>query len=334
MSSLKRNQFSPIEALRDHRHSPWYQIAALLLEIADSEAWQGYANSMQAFLRVVAPEIGIGYELLRRYLRAGRYYRDDIQTLLELGEYEHPELEDLPRYVSSQSIDILARIARAVSPGDVQLLARDILEKRITRDKLAKIWAEARAEAALERAPTDRKRIYNNGRRTELTEDTWAAEGAFALAIEHCGTSWLGNGVRRAIVVPGTSLKELDDNTRTNGFPFDYLVAAILPASPYILLHGINALAGNYSAAVDNLLIQGSPYVDRFWIASPAKGGPFSLNFLPKWAGHLSFDQTSLVALRLPVHSKQLGARSNDVVRYLLRDQFEKLVPNSGEPPP
>jgi hypothetical protein len=67
-------------------------------------------------------------------------------------------------------------------------------------------------------------------------------------------------------------------------------------------------------------------------IKAPAKGEPLALDLLPQWAGHLSFDNKTLLASRLASKSNHLGARSGDVVRYLLRDQIEKLALNSGEP--
>ncbi|MFC5435992.1 hypothetical protein ACFPME_05445 [Rhodanobacter umsongensis] len=117
----------------------WGQLAAYLLDVKARQTWITEAASFTEWVKQCAKRLSRTEASLWRCISSGRFYRVRAASLVKRG-IALPDLPQLPPAVSSESLELLAKICRIAPPELIEDIEFKALEGKIARGDLRAIW--------------------------------------------------------------------------------------------------------------------------------------------------------------------------------------------------
>lgn len=320
---LKKHIEEELAALERGESRPWWAQSELLDNIDLSGYWRFEADSFTRWLERNAFRFGVKPPMLWRRLTAGRFVRQ-IKERLESFGIELPNIECLSEHVGPESVELLAKIERAIPEDVFPDLARKVFLGEVTRAQLRSMWAAYKPVLG---GKTARGRGVLPPKINTTDPDQYnSLMEAMALdSLKAAGPVWSGH------VKP--KLYQVFFHVTPDGYKVahgSYLfsaVAVIRPVSGDIEYHGfryceISILAKfqrDFSAA---------DYCDYLWIMVPPQLFSESmkskmLGALPAYAGLVLFRNGRVEVLKQAMTSTRCGGMRDKLISALFSRSLE-----------
>jgi DNA-binding transcriptional regulator YdaS (Cro superfamily) len=290
----------------------WGQLAAYLLDVKARRTWTIEANSFTEWVKQCAKRLSRTEASLWRCISSGRFYRARVIAFEKQG-IALADLPQLPARVSSESLELLAKISRIAPPELIKDIELNALQGEIARGELRAIWETYRpvlkgrtARGRNAEAPSfdGRDPVQRDGR----------AEANSIMALRKAGPAWTGH----------------PDATHYGVFPMDHpstparfrdigLDAVIFVKSKNkdtAELHGVTHRSLNQMQHPFHA--QFSKSIDRAWVITLGEGKP-DLSPVPQGLGVLSTESGEVRVCREPISSENEPSITRDhLMRALL----------------
>lgn len=123
-----------INRLLNGEKLPWGEIAEALEYAHENELWAG--PSFSSWVRGLANKLEVQASLLWRYRSARAFYIERTKK----GNAKIPDFEEISPRINALNLDILKRIASVAPEEETQELLEKLVNGKISRLKLNKIW--------------------------------------------------------------------------------------------------------------------------------------------------------------------------------------------------
>lgn len=127
-------------ALKTGKHVEWPIIGFMLLSAEHNQLWQADCNSFTAWVRIFSKEINKQESSCWRYLAATKYYLK-LKKILNSNGIECPVITAFPESVSSENIELLEKLHRAMPEDQFLNYAQKTIENKIKRKELREAWS-------------------------------------------------------------------------------------------------------------------------------------------------------------------------------------------------
>jgi len=171
--------------------STWGQLAAYLLDVKARQTWIAGAASYTEWVKECAKRLSRTEASLWRCISSGRFYRGRAESFVKKGT-ALPDLPQLPPAVSSESLELLAKICRIAPPeliADIELKA---LEGKIARGDLRAIW-ETYRPVLKGRTARGRNAEAPSFDERDPSQRDGRAEADSIMALRKAGPAWTGH---------------------------------------------------------------------------------------------------------------------------------------------
>ena len=130
---------SNIDSVTKAKARDWTAIGRLLDHVEITGYWKEQAASYSDWLKLFASRLGLGEASLWRYLASARYY-DNVKPMLISRGLQCPPIENLPRGVSPEKLELLSKLARAAPDDVLHEVASRVIKGCITRAEMRRTW--------------------------------------------------------------------------------------------------------------------------------------------------------------------------------------------------
>lgn len=129
-----------LEAIKKGDIPSWWSQSLLLDAIESTGFWYRESDSFTRWLELNSHIFGVKPAMLWRRLTAGRFIRQ-IKEQFERSGVEIPEPEKICERVGPESVELLAKIERAIQKEAFPDLARKVFAGKVTKAELKSMWA-------------------------------------------------------------------------------------------------------------------------------------------------------------------------------------------------
>ena len=168
----------------------WGQVAVLLDEIDSCGYWHRDADSFTEWLGKHAHIFGVKPAMLWRHLTSGRYLKQ-LRDSAAAKNVSVPSLDLLPNSVSSESVELLAKLERIMPEADFQKLLARMLEGGARRAELRSLW-EAYRPVLGGKTARGRGVVVPRINRDDPEQYQSLMEANFLSALKAAGSAWTG----------------------------------------------------------------------------------------------------------------------------------------------
>jgi hypothetical protein len=288
---------------------PWGQVSKFLDSIERSERWQSEAGSFTEWLHSVAQKASVNQSVLWRYLTAGRYYEQIRKTL---PSRLAPPLDKLPNEVSSESLELLSKLARVVPADTLRSLTERVLSGEMSRNHLRETWKTFRPVLKGRNA---------RGRGTAAPKINLKDEQQRGEQTEALIRTTLVNGSPKWTGVESPAVYRVFSEPRhiPTGIRFDLMAVVQETANSPLLMLGVEVKFIHHRSDIASLRAEFErlvPYCDRLWLA--ANDIDIKTLSIPAFVGVLCLRDGVLEAARRAKPSANLGARTGEMAKNIL----------------
>ena len=117
----------------------WGKVSALLDQIDRSGYWYPESSSFTEWMNNNADIFGVKPSMLWRHFTSGRYL-NQLRGDGKPRNFIIPTLDELPKSVGSESVEILAKLERILPEKDFESLLKRLLEGKVRRSELRSLW--------------------------------------------------------------------------------------------------------------------------------------------------------------------------------------------------
>ena len=168
----------------------WGQTAVLLDKIDTGGYWHRDSDSFTEWLGKHAQIFGVKPAMLWRHLTSGRYLKQ-LRDSAAARNVAIPTLDLLPNSVSSESVELLAKLERIMPQADFEKLLQRMLEGDARRAELRSLW-EAYRPVLGGKTARGRGVIAPRINRQDPEQYQSLMEANFLSALKAAGSAWTG----------------------------------------------------------------------------------------------------------------------------------------------
>ncbi len=302
---------------RDARRA-WPRLGELLRKIEASRAWDGQSASFTEWMRdIAAPACGLREGSVWRYLRASRIYESLHQELAAMG-HSIPPLALLSPRVSAESLELLDKLRRA-APGEMTIpIAERLLQGRVERDELRKLWMHYRPALLGRTAQGRGVAVPRIDPRIPEAEKS-VAKADVLTALRFGRSDWTGAAEPYAyrvfidVALPGEALVGKAEHRVIHA------VALVRPtATAVVEFHAVHVSG---CAAQDDLprwLGTAAPYFTKIWVAYKGRNASrFSSEHVHDF-GSLSVEDGQVIVRTQPRAMREAGTKTGLLATEIL----------------
>jgi hypothetical protein len=304
---------------------PWGAVSLELNKIGQSEKWMTIHPSFTAWVKAFAQAAKVQESSLWRMISAGRYYSS---LGAKVGTLKLPNLVEISKFVTAEQLELVEKISRVATSGDIEQLLAGVLDGSLTRDKLRTRWriyrdmaAPSNAAAAL--TPILAKKVVLPKTRRGAPLFGHSVEKLLVTLIElEPMKDWIGNSnphVFKTFYRPPIALSGTNPSDTSFRFHPDILVLVQESESAPVQFHIVEVisapLAGTSAVAMKAHIAE--LYADYFWLAVGDCGDAIPLSALPTGSGLITFSPAGIAVRHHPVASGQ-NHLSGELAKMLL----------------
>jgi len=311
-----------ITAIEKGEPRTWGATSLLLDAIDHTGFWHRDSDSFTSWLDKNASRFGVKPAMLWRILAAGRFTSQIRESLIN-KQIHVPELCDLPDKVSPESIELLAKIERAIPDDLFPKLAQKVFSGEVKRAELRSTWQTYRPALA---GKTARGRGVPIPRLNPDDPDQYNSlmEAVVLDALKASGSSWSGHKKPKLYqvflhVTPDDCKKSL------RNYMFS-AVAVIRPMDGEIEYHGFKY---NPIGPIKNTS-RGCPeaeYCDFLWYMMPQRplGSSLVKADIHDYAGLIQLKDGKVEILKKANSSEDLGRKREKLISALFSRSLEGI---------
>lgn len=290
----------------------WGQLSAYLLDIRARGTWRATAPSLTVWVKACAQRLRRTEASLWRSIASGRFYRACCETLLQQG-IVLPDLLYVPEGVSPESLELWAKINRVAPPALLKDLELAVLQGKVTRTELRKIWETYRPVLGGRNArgrDTPAPQFDEHDPEQRLSR----AEADGLMVLRRAGPAWTGHpDAERYTVFPLVDPILLGTGM---GLGIDVVIAVQPKGSSRLELHGVQFKATALLGELDDVLLL-PECVDAGWVFF-MEGPPPNLVRVPEPLGLLRVENDQCLVLRPAVRLPVVPVGREALTRALL----------------
>lgn len=307
-----------IQEIVEADKSSWVQIYKLMTKVETQKLYKDTYSSYTQWVNKIADDMHIHVSLLWRRKKAGAFYSEYQRRMLNKGK--KVSMDDLQK-ISPDNLVLAERIA-----GNNTVVADQLIDKirqgELKRKDLSQALLAAkrcRAEQGLADPVNgydkkkQRERLEKEQKESATRPDQRKITAMDIMAALEIYRNWVGNPIDKIGRQPRYKVVGefgVDSPGSRNARRIDALVAETITAEHprEITLHGIEIKVSRSDLQHDEKMAEYTPYVDRFWIATP----PYLVDdaeelAMPCW-GILAVDQNKLSVIRPAAKNDSYGA--------------------------
>jgi hypothetical protein len=304
---------------------PWGAVSLELNKIGQSEKWMTTHPSFTAWVKAFAQAAKVQESSLWRMISAGRYYSS---LGAKVGTLKLPNLVEISKFVTAEQFELVEKISRVASSGDIEQLLAGVLDGTLTRDKLRTRWRIYRDMAtpnngAATITPTVAKKVVLPKTRRGAPLYGHSVEKLLVTLIElQPMKGWIGNSnphFFKTYYRPPIALSGIDPSDTSFQFHPDILVLVQDSETAPLQFHIVEVIpahvVGTSAVAIKAHIAQ--LYADYFWLAVGDCGDAIPLAGVPTGSGLITFSPAGIAVRHHPVASGQ-NRLSGELAKMLL----------------
>lgn len=132
-----------LQTIENGESRNWGEISILIDAVESTGYWHRDSDSFTEWLEKNAFRFGVKPPMLWRILTAGRFVRQAKEHFREIG-IAIPDIEKIPDNVGAESIELMAKIQRAIPEEIFTDLAQKVFAGQIKRSELKSMWESYR----------------------------------------------------------------------------------------------------------------------------------------------------------------------------------------------
>lgn len=268
--------------------SSWGEVAAYMLAAERTGSWRDTARTYTEWMQELCKQRGCSLASLWRFKTAGKLYNEQRQRMAQRG-FPLPELSDIPKGVSAESLELLTKMVRVVPADVLDEVIEKAMQGTITKTKVQEIW---NAYAPLLNGKTAR------GRGVEVPQITLdmasRAEADVVLGLRRSKGAWLEPTPEVFEVYVGADVgKNIMRRTR---YVCDALILSQADKHSPVVVHGLEIrVFGPHVTIKPHTVTWLSETCDYGWVASPAQISDDDFERIPRQLGVLEVPATGAV---------------------------------------
>ena len=291
----------------------WGRVSALLEQIDSSGYWSTESRSFTEWMEKYAENFGVKQSMLWRHLTSGRYL-NKLRGDGKPRKFLIPSLDELPKSVGSESVEILAKLERTLPEKDFEKLLQRLLEGKARRSELRSMWETHRTGLGGKTA---------RGRNTAVPRIDWMdplqnqqhVDANLLCELKAAGSEWAG--------IDKPERYDVYLNVTPDGLPSGDIICTlpavimVKPVGGTVVYHAV--LLGTSPQKLKELAESQLVFADYLWVLlqNPLPDAD-ALADIPKGLGILNIVDGAIRLVTRAERTPKSGARRADLASALL----------------